>query len=272
MRTVVAFLAATAVVGMATPAAVGARGHATGHSERLAARARRGDRVARTTLVEEHMGMVRTIALRYRDLGLPVEDLVQEGAIGLLAAVDDFDSSRGTSFSTYAFWRVRAAVTHAVTARGNLVRVPRPVLEHRRHVAAAQRTLTAAGRSPTVRDLAAATALAPQQVAEALEPRDLVSLEGSLPDGTPLADRLADDPAVRPDALVAIASDRRAVRAALQRLRPRKRTIVTRHFGIGREPETLTEIAGDLQLSPERTRALKDEALRDLASDLTGVA
>ena len=67
----------------------------SGHSERLAARARRGDRIARATLVEEHMGLVRSVAFRYRDLGLPFDDLVQEGAIGLLAAIDDYDPSRG---------------------------------------------------------------------------------------------------------------------------------------------------------------------------------
>jgi RNA polymerase sigma factor (sigma-70 family) len=271
MRGTVALLAATALIAAAAPASAAARTHATGHSERLAARARRGDRVARTTLVEEHMGIVRSVAFRYRELGLPVEDLVQEGAIGLLAAVDDYDSSLGTSFSTHAFWRVRAAVTHAVTARGNLVRVPRPVLERRRQVAAARHTLSAAGREPTVRDLAAATALAPEQVAEALAPPNVVSLDALLPDGTLLADRIADDPARHPDALTVTATERRALRAALRRLRPRKQAILMRHFGIDREPETLTAIAADLRLSPERTRALKDEALGELASDFAGV-
>lgn len=272
MRGTVALLAATALVAAVAPASASARLHTTGHSERLAARARRGDRVARTMLVEEHMGIVRSVAFRYRDLGLPVEDLVQEGAIGLLTAVDDYDSSRGTSFSTFAFWRVRAAVTHAVTARGNLVRVPRPVLERRRQVAAARSALSAAGHEPGVRDLAAATALAPEQVAEALAPPDVVSLDALLPGGTPLADRLADDPATHPDALTVTRTERRALRAAVRRLRPRQQTILSRHFGIDREPETLTAIAADLRLSPERTRALKDEALGELASDLAGVA
>ena len=95
MRGTIALLAATALVAAAAPASVPARAHASGHSERLAARARRGDRVARTAIVEEHMGLVRSIAFRYRNLGLPVEDLVQEGAIGLLTAVDEYDPLRG---------------------------------------------------------------------------------------------------------------------------------------------------------------------------------
>ena len=269
MRTT-ALLLASVLVGITAPGPP--RAHARGHSERLAARARRHDRAARATLVEEHMGIIRSIAFRYRGLGLPLEDLVQEGAIGLLAAIDEYDSSRGTSFSTYAFWRVRAAVTHALTARASLVRLPRPVLDRRREVAAAERTLCASGRAPSAQDLGAATRLAPDQVAEALAPRRVVSLDGPLPDGARAADRLADDPSERPDALAVSASERRALRAALRGLRPRKQAIVERHFGIDHEPETLTEIAADLRLSPERTRALKDEALHELASDLAGVA
>lgn len=270
MRSAIALLATIAVVGVA--AAAPARAHVGGHSERLAARARRGDRAARAALVEEHMGIVRSIAVRYRDLGLPVDDLVQEGAIGLLSAIDDYDSSRGTSFSTYAFWRVRAAVTHAVTARANLIRVPRPVLERRRQVAAAQSMLSATVGAPSVRDLSVATALAPEQVAEALAPPRVLSLDETLPDGNRLADRLADDPAASPEALAVTALERRTLRNALGRLRPRPRAILKRHYGIDREPETLTTIAADLRLSPERTRALKDEALQKLASELASVA
>lgn len=270
MRSAIGLFAALLLIGAASPAP--ARAQIRGHSERFAARARRNDRAARAALVDEHMGLVRAIAFRYRGLGLPTEDLVQEGAIGLLGAIDDYDPSRGTSFSTHAFWRVRAAITHAVTARANLVRLPRPVLERRREVAAAQSMLSAAGKAPSVGDLTVATALAPDQVAEALSPPRILSLDGPLPDGSTLADRLADDPAGRPDALAATALETRALRNALRRLKPRMQTIVERHFGIDREPEALSTIATDLRLSPERTRALKDEALRTLASDLASVA
>lgn len=267
MRSAIALFAALLLVGAGAPTAP-----VRGHSERLAARARRNDHAARAALVEEHMGIVRAIAFRYRGLGLPEEDLVQEGAIGLLAAIEDYDPGRGTTFSTYAFWRVRAAVTHAVTARSNLVRIPRSVHERRRQVMAARRALASAEGEPRLEELAAATSLPAAEVAEALTPTAVVSLDAALPDGTPLGDRLADDPSARPDALVVSAVERRALRTALRRLRPRKQAIVKRHFGIDREPETLSAIAHDLRLSPERTRALKDEALRELASDLAAVA
>lgn len=266
MRGKIALLASAALVGTAGPAP--ARTHIAGHSERLAARARRGDRVARTTLVEEHMGLVRSIAFRYRELGMPVDDLVQEGAIGLLAAVDDYDSSRGASFSTYAFWRVRAAVTHALTAQGQLLRVPRPVLERRREVARTRERMTASGREPSMNELAKATSLQPAEVAEALTPAGMASLDRPTGNGAALRELVADDAATSPEAQLVSSEEVLTVRRAVRRLTGRKQTIVNRHFGFAGKPETLAEIADDLHLSPERTRAIKEEALRELAAEL----
>jgi RNA polymerase primary sigma factor len=266
MRVLIALLASVALLGGATAAP--ARPHVAGHSERLAARARRGDNLARATLVEEHMGLVRSVAVRYRNMGLPVEDLVQEGAIGLLAAIDDYDASRGASFSTYAFWRIRAAVTHSLTAQGRLVRMPRPLLERRRRVARARNRLAAAGRDPTVEELAAATTLPASEVAEALSPVGVASLDQPAPDGSPRQELVVPDPAGGPEAQLVRHEEAQLLHGALRHLGGRKRTIVRRYFGMGGQRESLTEIAGDLDLSPERTRALKDEALRDLARAL----
>ena len=268
MRVTLAVLAALALIGSAPPPAASARGHADGHPERLAARARRGDRVARTRLVEEHMGLVRTIAYRYRDLGLPVEDLVQEGAIGLLTAIDEYDAGRGASFSTYAFWRIRAAVTHALTARGHVLRVPRPVLERRRALARAHERLLAHGREPTVAELAETTALSPAEVAEALASATVASLDETTSHGAALGELLTSDTASCPEPRAVEREQARALQRAVLRLHERKRTIISRHFGLDREPEPLTTIAVDLQLSAERTRALKDEALHELATEL----
>ena len=269
MRGTLALLAAVALVSAAAP--VPARSHINGHSERLAARARRGDRVARTSLLEEHMGLVRSVAFRYRDLGLPTEDLVQEGAIGLLSAIDDYDSSRGASFSTYAFWRVRAAITHALTAHGQLIRVPRPVLEQRRDVARARERLRTADSEPTVRELAKATALPQRAVVEALSPTRIASLDQPMSEGATLGELLTGDATAQPEARAVNQEQTRALRRGLLQLRGRKRAIVERHFGLTGRPETLNEIAGELHLSPERTRALKDEALRELAAQLEPV-
>jgi RNA polymerase primary sigma factor len=227
--------------------------------------------MARATLVEEHMGLVRSVAFRYRDLGLPGEDLVQEGAIGLLNAIDDYDSGRGASFSTYAFWRVRGAITHALTAQGQLIRVPRPVLEHRRDVARERERLRTASHEPTVSELAKATALPRSDVVEAFAPRRVASLDQPTSDGTALGELLTSDTTASPEARAVDREQARALRRALLRLHGRKRTIVDRHFGLSGRPETLSTIADDLHLSPERTRALKDEALRELAAELDPV-
>jgi RNA polymerase sigma factor (sigma-70 family) len=232
MRGAIALVAVVMLATMAAPTP--ARARAAGHSQRLAARARRGDRAARAALVEAHMGLVRSIAFRYRDLGLPSDDLVQEAAIGLLAAIDDYDPERGTSFSTYAFWRIRAAVTHALTARGSLVRIPRSVREGRHRVVT-------------------------------------TGPDGPLHEGTLESAWPSDDPSTQPEVAVLAGERTRAVARALRRLRPHKRAILRRHFGIDGEPETLTAIAADLHLSPERTRALKDEALHELATELEPV-
>ena len=267
MPGLIAILVTAALLGTTAPS----RTHVAGHSERLAVRARRGDRVARAKLVEEHMGLVRAIAFRYRDRGLPLDDLVQEGAIGLLAAADNYDPDRGTAFSTYAFWRIRAAVTHALTADGQVVRVPRPVLERRRRVAREGDRLARAGRRPSIAALAEATGLPERDVAESLNRRVVGSLDATTPSGHPLADTIADRCAPVPEDELLNSVRAGAVRAAVHRLSPRKRTIVGRHFGLTGEPATLTEISEDMHLSAERVRGLKNEALRELASDLAAV-
>lgn len=267
MRAVIALLAVVALVHTASPAP--ARRGVAGHSERLAARARRGDQIARAKLVDEHMGLVRAVALRYRNLGVPVEDLVQEGAIGLLTAIDAYDSSRGASFSTYAFWRVRAAVTHAVTAHGQLVRMPRPLLERRRHVARARdRLAAAAGREPGLQELAEATNLRAAEVVEALAPASAISLDQPGPEGMTRGELVAADAAASPEAQLVMSEEMRLLRGAVRHLRGRNRMIVSRHFGFAGTPEALTAIADDLHLSPERTRALKDAALHELAVEI----
>jgi RNA polymerase primary sigma factor len=261
MRGLMTLLTAFVLLAIATPAQAAPAARHSGHSERLAARARRGDRVARTTLVEEHMGLVRSVAFRYRDLGVPMDDLVQEGAIGLMTAVDQYDPGFGASFSTYAFWRIRAAVTHAVTAQATVVRVPRPLLERRRAVAKLQQRL-ARERTPSVSELAAATQLSQGEVAEALAPTAVVSLDDGARQGS---DLVVADASSEPDQQLIDREEMRALRGALRRLSPRKREIVGRHYGLDGRAATLTEIGSDLDLSPERTRALKDEALRELA-------
>jgi len=201
------------------------------------------------------MRLVASIARRYRGLGLPAEDVEQEGVVGLLEAIDRYDPSNGASFPTYAYWRIRQAICHALTDRGRLLRVPKEVVERRRLIA----------RSP----LAEATGLSPAQVAEALlAPTTVASLDAETGGGTPLRDVLSEPSQSDPLDETVRSDEVRAVDRAVLRLPSRERAVIEAHFGFGREPETLATVGRRLGLSETRVRALERRALRELATDL----
>ncbi|HEX6702786.1 MAG TPA: sigma-70 family RNA polymerase sigma factor [Gaiellaceae bacterium] len=238
---------------------------------RLLRAAKGGDRRARQRLVELHMGLVRNVASRYRDLGLPLDDLVQEGAIGLLAAIDRFDPDRGASFSTYARWCVRRAVTHALTDHGRLVRLPKGVVERHRAVAQASARFRAeTGREPTREELAAATGLPLPVVAEAAAAREgIASLDEPLSESGPALESLVEDPAAPRPEVEALAHERsELVAGAVQKLPPRQRRVIEAYFGLAGDERSLVELAEELALSPQRARALEQDALRRLWTEL----
>ena len=247
---------------------------ATRHGQpelRLIERARSGDRGARRRLVEGHMGLVRSLARRYRDMGLPVEDLVQEGAIGLLEAIEHFDPLRGASFSTYAYWRVRRAMTHALTDHGRLLRLPKSVLERRRALADATAALLNAGRRPTPDALAELTRLPVNEVVAALEaPTGVASLDATLEGGLTIEAALADPAAADPSTEAVEGVERDALHEAVGHLPARQRVVIDSRFGLTGEPRTLAEIAAELQLSPARVRAIEADAIDGLALELEG--
>jgi RNA polymerase primary sigma factor len=215
------------------------------------------------------MGLVRSIAGRYRELGLPVEDLVQEGAIGLLEAIDRYDPTNGAAFSTYAFWRVRQSITHALTDRGRLLRLPKDVLERRRALARAGSALAGMGRVPTPWALAEATDLSVAEVVDALDaPGTTASLDAPLADGRTLETALADPAAADPEAAAVARFEREALERALTRLSARQRAVIEAHFGLDGEPRTLAQVGAALHVSPARVRAIEREALHDLAVEL----
>ena len=167
--------------GSTSPA--GERGQAkqleTAYTARDAARqssllraAQRGDRT-RDELVTLNLGLVRSTAARYRDLGLPYDDLVQEGAIGLLDAIDQFESGRGASFESYSRFRIRRAIRNALTDKARLIRLPKQVVERRRAIERAEARLTAAaaGRTPSPAEIASVTGLSVASVKDALGER-----------------------------------------------------------------------------------------------------
>ena len=226
--------------------------------------ARRGDPRARERLVAEHLGIVRSVASHYRNLGLPFDDLVQEGSLGLLEAIDFYDPARSVDFETYARFRARRAIRNALTEKSRLIRLPKQIVERRRAIERTEARLAAAlGHLPTAGEIAAALGLEQSAV---LETRDVsgtpISLDYTvLPDGSPLEAVVADSAAPDPELETVDHEQAELVNAALAILPERQREIVTRHFGVHRAPQEIADVASALHLSQQRTRAIERDAL-----------
>ena len=226
--------------------------------------AKGGDRRAREQLVENHLHDIRSVAFHYRGLGLPFDDLVQEGSLGLLEAIDLYDPERGADFDSYARFRARRAIRNALTEKSRLIRLPKQVVERRRAIEHAEAELAAIeGHSPTTHEVAAALGLPDSAV---LETRDLsgvpISLDQSLlPDGSPLEAIVADDAARDPAVEAVEHAQAELVDAAVAALPERQREVLSRHFGLGRTPQEIADVAAALHLSQQRTRAIERDAL-----------
>lgn len=232
-----------------------------------------GDESARNTLIEANLRLVVAMARRYQGLGLPFPDLVQEGTVGLIQAVDRFDWRRGRRFSTYAAWWIRQAIRRALTNDSRTIRLPSRLvakqLATRRAAAALEARL---GRTPTAAEIALATGFDVDAVALAerapLAAASLNEPVGSDEGSAQLVDLLPDATAPDPVDEAEDAARAAAVRAAVAELREREREIVESHFGIDCEAHTLDQIAQELHLAPERVRQIEQHALATLARQL----
>jgi RNA polymerase primary sigma factor len=236
--------------------------------------ARRGDRRSRECLVADYLPVVRSIALRYRDLGLPVEDLMQEGSLGLLEAIDRYEPDRSADFESYARFRIRRTIRNALTEQSRLIRLPKQIVERRRTIERAEASLKSeTGRTPTPVELAEATGLSPTAV---IATRSVgttpVSLdEAVLDDGSTLEALVADNSARDPEDETVEHERVQEIDDAVETLPARQREILSRHFGLGCDAQQIADVAAALHVSQQRVRAIERDALYALRDQLEPV-
>ena len=234
----------------------------------LAARIKAGDEAAKQRMIESNLRLVVQVARRYLNRGLPLGDLIEEGNLGLLRAVDKFDGTRNVRFATYATWWIRQAISRALANQARTVRIPIHVhMLLGRYVKEQQRLTQKHGRAPTPDELATALGLTDEQVSELEELRQQpLSLDAPAGSETQrLSDVIADATADPAAALTRLFRTRTELVAVLDDLAPNERTVLRRRFGLeGEDPETLEAIGQHLNLSRERVRQIETAGLRKL--------
>ena len=241
----------------------------------LARRKDDGDEAAKRRLIECNLRLVMSITRNYTRAGVPLLDLIQEGNLGLIRAVEKFDYKLGYKLSTYATWWIRQSVTRALADQGRTIRLPVHVAEQTRKVLRARRILAQKlNRDPLTPEIAKESGFPPERVQELLELiEDPVSLETPVGDGESIfGDLIEDTKSDQPDAATAKMLRSRELAGALRRLNPRMRRVLALRFGLdGESPQTLEQVGNGLGITRERVRQLEARALRELRQVAPGL-
>ena len=241
----------------------------------LARRKDAGDEEAKRRLIEANLRLVMSITRSYTRAGVPLLDLIQEGNLGLIRAVEKFDYRLGYKLSTYATWWIKQAVSRALADQGRTIRLPTHVAERVRRLLRVRRQLAQKlSREPTPAELAKETGETEERVVDLLRLIDEpVSLDTPVGDGESFfGDLIEDESSARPDARTATELRQRELARALESLNPRMQKVLLLRFGLdGTTPQTLEEVGAVLGITRERVRQIETRALRELRTAAPGL-